>query len=186
MTSRQRRRRHGRPRQAQAKRRATTLTGRRAADDKGTPQLRARKVQATTRPDIEINGAGVLLGHNLIDLEQFNELSQLTLWIERLMRSWGGLGGVTGLWHSITGAAIPPGFVRMQNDATSGLADSARRQLVRALSRLDGSRSLVVALVEGQVPPIVVRVLDNRLTRADKVELERLRAGLDHLAGRRR
>jgi hypothetical protein len=31
----------------------------------------------------------------------------------------------------------------------------------------------------------VLRAIEDRLTRADKVELECLRTGLDHLAGRR-
>jgi hypothetical protein len=129
------RRRRGRPRQAQARRRATTLAGRRAPDDLGTEQLRRRKVRATSRPDLEISGAGVLLGRDLIDIEQYTVLMTITMWLERLMRGWAGVGGVTGLWHSITGAAVPTGFVRPPNDVSSGLADGARRQLVRALQR---------------------------------------------------
>jgi hypothetical protein len=188
VTTRQRRSvriRRGRPSQANARRRATTLAGRRAPDDTGTSELRARKMRATTRDNLEISGAGVLLGRDLIDLEQYNVLTTITLWIERLMRGWAGLGGVTGLWYSITGAAVPTAFFRPTNDPASGLADGARRQLERALRRLDGSRDLVVALADNRVPPLVLRVLDGKLNRADKVELERVRLGLDHIAGRR-
>jgi hypothetical protein len=188
VTTRQRRRRlerRGRPRKENARRRATTLAGRRAPDDLGTEQLRRRKVRATSRPDLEISGAGVLLGRDLIDIEQYTVLMTVPMWLERLMRGWGGLGGVTGLWHSITGAAVPTGFVRPPNDVSSGLADGARRQLVRALRQLDGSRSLVVALAENEIPPLVLHVLDGQITPTDQVGLDRLRWGLDALAGRR-
>jgi hypothetical protein len=187
--SRSRRRRlerRGRPRKANARSRATTLAGRRAPDDLGTNELRARKIRATTRDNLEISGAGVLLGRDLIDVEQYNALTTVTLWLERLMRGWGGLGGVTGLWYSIVGAAVPTGFVRPQNAIASGLADNARRQLVRALQQLDGSRSLVVALAEGRVPDLVLHVLDGKLTPTDLAELTRLRHGLDEISGPRR
>jgi hypothetical protein len=190
VTTRQRRRRlqrRGRPRQAQARRRATTLAGRRAPDDLGTSELRARKMRATTRGDLEISGAGVLYGRGHLDAEQYDVLATVTLWLERLARAWGGLGlgGVHALWLSIVGAMVPTAFVRPQNNTVAGLADGARRQLVRALNRLDGSRDLVVALAENRVPAIVLHVLNDKLTPADQVELDRLRTGLDALAGRR-
>jgi hypothetical protein len=61
----------------------------------------------------------------------------------------------------------------------------ARRQLVRALRQLDGSRDLVIDLAEGRAPPVVLHVLERRLLRQDEAELDRLRAGLDPEAGRR-
>jgi hypothetical protein len=143
-------------------------------------------MRATTRDNLEVSGAGVLLGRDLIDIEQYNALTTVTLWLERLMRGWAGLGGVTGLWYSILGAATPaPGYIRPTNDVTSGLADGARRQLERALRQLDGSRSLVVALAEGRVPPLIHRAIEGKLTPRDEAALDRLRLGLDHLAGRR-
>jgi hypothetical protein len=129
---------------------------------------------------------GVLYGRGHLDAQQYGTLGTIVLWLERLARAWGGVGGVTGLWGSIVGTSIPTGYVRIQNDATSGLADGARRQLARALNRLDGSRSLVVSLAEGQVPALVLRVLDGKPTPADKVELERLRQSLDDIGGERR
>jgi hypothetical protein len=186
MKRRRRLERRGRPRKAIAKRRATTTAGRRPEIDKGSDELRQRKLRATTQDNVEINGMGVLFGRGLIDAQQYDVLTTVTMWLERLMRGWGGLGGVTGLWYSIVGAATPtPGYIRPVNDVTSGLADGARRQLLRALQRLDGSRALIVALCEGQAPPIVLRAVEDRLTPPDKVELERLRTGLDALAGRR-
>jgi hypothetical protein len=168
-----------------AKRRATTLAGRRPELDTGTQELRARKLRATTKSNLEISGAGVLLGRDLIDIDQYNVLTMVTMWLERLARGWGGTGGCHGLWLTIVGALVPTASVQPQNATVAGLADGARRQLERALRRLDGSRDLVIALAEGQAPPIVLRAIKDRLTRADKVELVRLRDGLDHLAGRR-
>jgi hypothetical protein len=182
-----RRDRRGRPRKANARRRATTAAGRRAPDDLGTPELRLRKVRATTRDNLEINGVGVLYGRGLIDAAEYDTLGTIVMWLQRLARDWGGAGGVHGLWNSIMGAAMPtPGHTHLVNDITSGLADGARRQLVRALNRLDGSRSLVVSLAEGQVPALVLRVLDGKTTPADKVELERLRVSLGDIGEGRR
>jgi hypothetical protein len=68
MTTRQRRRRlarrHGRPPQATAQRRQTTLAGRRAPDDQGTPQLRAKKRAVTLRENLEIDPSAALFGHD--------------------------------------------------------------------------------------------------------------------------
>jgi hypothetical protein len=67
------------------------------------------------------------------------------------------------------------------------LADIARRRLRRVLSRLDGSRDLVVAIVSGRTPPLVEHALAGRLDAADEAALAKLRIGLDALTqgGRR-
>jgi hypothetical protein len=116
---------------------------------------------------------------------KYDTLATVVLWLERLARGWGGTGGCHALWLTIVGALVPTAFVRPQNATVAGLADSARRALERALRRLDGSRELVIALAEGQAPPIVLRAIENRLNRTDEAELGRLRDGLDYLAGRR-
>jgi hypothetical protein len=189
MTTRRRRRwrleRRGRPRKANARYRNTTLAGQQAAPDRGTAELRRRKIRATTRPDVEISGAGVLYGRGHLDAEQYAMLSTITTWLARLARGWGGTGGCQALWLTIVGAMVPTAFVRPQDATVAGLADGARRQLERALCQLDGSRALVISLSEGQTPPIVLRAVEDRLSRADQAELGRLRAALDHLAGRR-
>jgi hypothetical protein len=163
------------------------LAGRRAPDDLGTTELRRRKIRATTRPDLEIDGAGVLYGRGHLDAEQYDTLGTIVMWLQRLARGWAGLGGVTGLWCSIVGAATPaPGYIRPMNDVTSGLADGARRQLDRALRQLDGSRNLVVSLAENRVPPLVVHVIEGRLSEEDEADLARLQGSLDRLTGRHR
>jgi hypothetical protein len=52
----------GRPRKADARRRATTLAGRGPAVDLGTDELRRRKHQATSRVDLEANGVACSTG----------------------------------------------------------------------------------------------------------------------------
>jgi hypothetical protein len=180
-----RRGRRGRPKLPDAKRRRTTASGRAPADT-GSALLRARKRAVTGREDLELTGAAVLLGHDLLDRSQYDTLAEITLWLETMARAWGGLGGVTGLWYAITGAAVPTGFVRREDAGLAGLADQARRRLQRVCRQLDGSRELVTELASGAVPPIVLRVLDRALTQEDAESLERLRQGLDAVGGERR
>jgi hypothetical protein len=93
---------------------------------------------------------------------------------------------VNGLWAAITGGLISTDLAtRNRDDMATGLAVGARKQLARAVRRLDGSRALVVGIIEGPVPPVVFRVIEDRTTRADKIALQRLRTSLDALAGRR-
>lgn len=90
--------------------------------------------------------------------------------------------GVAGLWQALTGAAIrSPGSMPV---AVGPVADHARYVLGRMLRRLDGSRDLILQLAEGRIPPLVIRAIENRLTRADAIALDRLRHGLDRVAGR--
>jgi hypothetical protein len=178
----------GRPRKLDAKRRRTTLAGRAPDPDTGSAILRARKRMVTGREDLEITGAAVLFGHDLIDRTQYDTLGVVTEMLQRLARAWGGRdNSLHGLWSAILAAASSPGFVPAPvGDGKSSPADSARRRLERLCRKLDGSRDLVITLAEGRTPDIVVRVLDRSLTVADAVALERLRQSLDDIAGDRR
>jgi hypothetical protein len=42
-------------------------------------------------------------------------------------------------------------------------------------------KELVIDLAEGRMPPVVMRVLERRLTDLDRAELKRLRVGLDRM-----
>lgn len=185
MTSKRRRRldRRGRPRQAKAKRRETTRTGRQGEPDRGTAQLRRKKRLATTREDLEISPIAALFRHGLIDAAQYDALASVADWLLRLAHNLGPKSdGVAGLWAALTGAAVrSPGSVPVSVGPAS---DHAWYVLGRLLRRLDGSRDLVLQLAENRMPPLVIRVLESRLTRADKIVLERLRRGLDRVAGR--
>jgi hypothetical protein len=176
-------RHRGRPRVAHAKRHTTTREGRRTGQDPidgGSPWLMRRKVRvANGRTDLPLDGGAVLFAHDLIDREQFDRLGEVTRWLQATARAWGGRdGSVSGLWSSIIAAATRMGSAVA---AVPAGADAARFRLVRALSRLDGSRDLVVELAEGRVPPVVVHVLEGTLTAGDYAQLARLRVGLDRM-----
>jgi hypothetical protein len=177
--------RPGRPRKIGGKRRQTAA-GRRQDIDTGSALLRARKLAVTGREDLELNAASVLLGHEQIDRTQYDTLGEIALWLQTMARAWGGLGGVTGLWCAIIGGAVPAGFVRREDAGLAGLADGARRRLLRICRRLDGSRELVIDLAEGNVPEIILHVIERTLTEADVESLERLRRSLDDIGGGRR
>ena len=55
----------------------------------------------------------------------------------------------------------------------SVLADTARHQLLRLRSRLNGSFDLVMNLASGAVPDLMLRVIEGTTTVANMVELER-------------
>jgi hypothetical protein len=63
-----------------------------APDDPGTPELLRRKVRATSRPDLDVDGAGTLYGRGLIDVTQYDTLATVMLWLQ-LERAWAGTGG---------------------------------------------------------------------------------------------
>jgi hypothetical protein len=175
-------RRRGRPRLAHAKRRTTTRQGRATGQDpidQGSPWLVCRKERVPNgRTDLPLDGAAVLFAHDLIDREQFDRLGEVTRWLQLTARAWGGSqGSVNGLWNSILATLSR---ARVVGTVPAG-ADASRFRLARALSRLDGSRALVIDLAEGRVPPLVLRVLEGRLTARDSEELERLRVGLDRM-----
>ena len=149
----------------------------------GTSELRARKRLATTREDLEISPIEALFGRGLIDHNQYDTLSAVAEWLRRLAHNLGPKSdGVAGLWQALTGAATrSPGSVPV---SVGPAADHARYVLGRMLRRLDGSRELVVALAENRPAPLVLHAVQSRLTAADEAELDRLRAGLDRVAGR--
>ena len=176
--------RRGRPRKANARRRATTVAGRQGEPDKGTRELRRRKRLATTREDLEVTPIAALFGHGLIDAQQHDTLALIANSLRRFAQNLGPKpSAVQGLWAALTGAAISsPGIVPA---GVGPAADQARRVLGRMLRQLDGSRELVLALAEDRPPPLIIRVLEQRLARADEIALSRLRHDLDRVAGRR-
>jgi len=82
------------------------------------------------------------------------------------------------LWSAIEAAATRGGSTTA---VVPGGADAARFRPELALSRLDGSRDLVVQLDERQVLPSVLQALDGPVTDADREELERLGDRLDQM-----
>lgn len=182
-----RKKRRGRPANPHARRRQTTRAGRRGENtqDRGSTALRQRKHRLLAgREDLELSGAAVLLAHDQIDRQQYDTLGLITDWLQRSARAWGCHdGSPAGRWRAILAAAstgrqsgsitVPPG------------ADAARRQLDKLVRHLNGSHDLVLALADQGLPPLVARVIEHRLTQADRLQLEQLRWGLDRFSGRR-
>ena len=165
VTTRQRRRRLGvmvRPRQAQR-----GVTG----DHIGRP-ARSRRSRHRRAPRAARSGrraarrsrdqrgvAAPLRARNQLDTEQYNALT-LRSPVDRSawMRGWGGLGGCHGSRGCLDHRrrAVPrPAMSAYSNDVTSGSAPMPPRAAAGAgvATSSTGRRSLVVALVEGQVPP---------------------------------
>src|SRR4051794_9561338 len=82
----------GRPPNPNARRRQGTRAGRRGEDttDHGTRELRGKKRRYTTRTDLPIDAAGILLGHRLIDDRQYSTLASITGLLQSVARAWGG------------------------------------------------------------------------------------------------
>jgi hypothetical protein len=180
-------RKRGRPRHANAKRRATTRAGRKTGHDpvdRGAPLLRQKKLQLFGRDDIEMTGSGTLLARGLIDRYQFDYLGLLTFWLARLARNLGPKPVAVGtLWQVLVNGMISPTLtipVSVGDDANKALT-----RLDRMIRQLDGSRELVLQLAEGRTPPLIAHVLEGRITGADERALDRLRQGLDAIGGRR-
>jgi hypothetical protein len=138
--------------------------------------LRARKLTATSRDDVELTAAGVLHGRGHLDNLQYSSLGLVTRLLQTIARSFGRGMSPAGVWAAILGALVKttPGFEPIIGDF------GARRRLERICRRLDGSRDLVIELAsEGPLPPICLRAAEHRLTPRDLVQLELLRKGLD-------
>lgn len=179
-------RRRGRPPNSNARRRQTTRAGRRGEDtrDRGSTALRQRKHRVLAgREDLELSGAAVLLAHDQIDRQQYDTLGLITGWLQRTARAWGCRDGSPAAWWRAILAAASIG--RQSGIETPPGADAARRQLAKLAHHLNGSHDLVLALAERQLPPLVARVVEHRLTPADLRQLEQLRWGLDRFSGRR-
>jgi hypothetical protein len=151
------------------------------APDLGTPELRAMKRRLTRNPDLELTSIDVLFGRGLIDAEQRDVLGEVASTVRMLAYNLGPVPeAVARIWRQLTGAMIPAGQGGAQG--VGPVADIARRRMRRILSRLNGSRDLVLALADGRrVPRLVEHVLAGRLDYADLAALERLRCALDDL-----
>ena len=169
--------RRGRPRKANARRRATTVAGRQAAPDKGTRELRRKKRLATGREDLEIDGAAVLFAHGHLDRAEYDAIGLITGWLRLSTRAWGGRdGSCGGLWDAILGAATGASGARIV--VVPRGAERAWRRFAGLLQRLNGSCDLVLDLAEGRIPPLCLRALEGGFTIDDRAQLAGLRSAL--------
>lgn len=116
--------RRGRPINPRARRRQTTRRGRRGEPepvDEGTTQLRAKKLRATTRADVELTGAGILFGYDHLDRQQYDVLDQIAAQLRLIGLGWGlSTSGVSGLWNALLA------MTSRTRNAVSQVPDGAR------------------------------------------------------------
>jgi hypothetical protein len=166
-----RRDRRGRPRTANAKRRATTLAGREPAPDHGTEELRRHRLAATGSVDLPADLLGTLHGRGILDRGQYLtglEFAGLVALVRRAL----GLteASAAGVWRNIL-TATPGGHATL--DVHYPGAERARRALARFRRALGASLWRAIA-----------DAADNVWPRVD-VEgwLTDLRRALDYLGG---
>lgn len=95
-----------------------------------------------------MTGAGILFGYDHLDRQQYDVLDQIAAQLRLIARGWGiPTGGVSGLWSALLAMTSRPcNAVAQVPDG----AEVARYRLGRSLSKLDGSKDLVIALAEGR------------------------------------
>jgi hypothetical protein len=176
--------RRGRPRNSDARRRATTLADRRAPDDLGSPELRIRKLKAANSSEVPVelaDPAGILAAHYMICADELATLRLLTGWLRNVQHVFGlPRGSPDGLWTAILsgnrGAKWAP--------LNPGGGDAALFRLAQLhvyFGQLDqrDRLALCMGIAAGELWP------------ADRRALRELRAGLQTIAslqkrGRRR
>jgi hypothetical protein len=174
-----RRARRGRPRKAQAKRRATTLAGRRAEVDHGTDHLRARKIAVANGSAVPVelvDVVGVLAANELIVDDELVALRLVADWLRQLrvalqLRQ----GSPGGLW-----AAIASG---------TGLGTIAMPAPVggdRALFRLGELFEYFTAIDQLELLRLIIRIAGNEAHPENAFELARLRYGVQLVIGLQR
>jgi hypothetical protein len=123
-----RREKRGRPRKANARRRATTVAARRSPDDLGTPELLAHRALATGSGHLPDDLLGTLHGRGVLDAEAYTTGREFASLV-RLVHLGFGLteASPAGTWRNIV-AATSGGGARL--DGYPG-AERARRALAR-------------------------------------------------------
>jgi hypothetical protein len=161
----------GRPRKANARHRATTLAGRRAPPDLGSPELIRRKIRVANGSAVPVelvDVAGVLAANELIVDEELVALRMLADWLRRLrvalqLRQ----ASPGGLWAAITsGAGI--GTIAMSVPVGGD----------RALLRLGELFAHFTAIDQLEVLRLVIRIAGHEAHPANAFELARLRYGI--------
>jgi hypothetical protein len=166
-----RRRHRGRPRKAQAKRRATTTAERRPLADHGSPELQRRKLTVANGSPVPVelvDISGILLAHSLITPEEMVVLRLLADWLRQLRRGLGlSQASPGGLWAAIT-----------SRTAIGSAAMPAPFGGDRALFRLIELHAHFDALGRPELLALVMRVAAAETAPANARTLDLVREGL--------
>jgi hypothetical protein len=124
-----RRERRGRPRNANAKPRPTTLAGREPAPDYGTAELRRHRLAATGSIDLPADVLGALHGRGILDREEYATGLEFAALVALVRRALGlNEASAAGTWRNILSAT--PGGHAVLNAHYPG-AERARHALSR-------------------------------------------------------
>jgi hypothetical protein len=150
-----RRDRRGRPRKANAKRRATTLAARRAPDDLGSPELLARKAKVANgaaAPVELIDVVGVLAAHGLLEPELTLIARLLAAWLRQVQRAFHlSQASPTALWAALTSGQRAGQWVPLSNTPGCDRALLRLAELYEHFGQLGQlpQLALVMRVVEG-------------------------------------
>jgi hypothetical protein len=157
-------RRTGRPRKANARRRATTTAGRRPPIDSGSPELVYRKTRVANG-----SAATVELPHHLIEDAELVAVRLIADLLAQFRRAFGTrLANPSGLWAAIT-SGTGLGSIAMPSPTSGGS---------RALMRLTELHQHFADLGMLERLALIIRVALAEGPPADAHELAELRAGL--------
>jgi hypothetical protein len=171
-----RRRHRGRPRKAQAKRRATTSAARRPITDLGSPELRIRKIHVAngaTAPVELIDVIGVLAANELIIEEELVALRLVADWLARAAFAFGlPQASPSGLWKTLIAQAGRTGGWWPGQERPGG---------DRAMFRLGELFDYFTATDQLELLRLIIRIASSEAHPENVHQLARLRYGVQIL-----
>lgn len=127
----------GRPRQAEARRRATTRAGRAPKPDLGTLELRLLRQRLNGRIDLPADPLVALLARDLIDLPQYSAARRYAYLVARARHGWGlSDGSVADLYRRMIAGTIGDIATRHLEPGNPGESEAAERELARMNAEL--------------------------------------------------
>jgi hypothetical protein len=123
-------RHRGRPRQAQARRRATTRAGRAPKPDLGTAELRLLRQRLNGRPDLPCDPLGALLAREMISTAQHAQARRYSYLTARARALWGlSEASVADLYRRMVAGAIGDIATKHLEPGSPGENAAAEREL---------------------------------------------------------
>jgi hypothetical protein len=127
----------GRPRQAEARRRATTRAGRAPKPDLGTAELRLLRQRLNGRIDLPADPLGALLARQLIELPQYSAARRYAYLVARARAGWGlSEGSVADLYRRMIAGTIGDIATRHLEPGNPGESEASERELARMNAEL--------------------------------------------------
>jgi hypothetical protein len=184
--------RRGRPKKADAKRRATTRAARAPRIDRGTDELQWLRLVLNGRPDLSADPLSWLLAHDRIDRRCYDAGRRYQALTETVWRAWGlQQGSVADLYRRMGAGTIADiGTSTPTGNGGIGSADVARAVLDAMNAELwprgdSGAGFYLVraVVVEGAWPAWLRRIVVRTIEPRDAARLDQLVDALGRLAG---